>query len=660
MIEWFAAHPQLALSFVFVAAVLESLAVIGTIVPGSAIVFAAGVLAGLHALDPWLAAALAIGGAILGDAVSYEVGHRYQDAIRMLWPLRTHPALFARGEAYFAANGGRSVFLGRFLGPIRAVVPLIAGMSGMPRSRFYAIDVMAAFAWATAHLLPGILFGASLQVAGAVSSRLVALLAILVAGLWLIAKATHLVTRRAWPGAKRLRAWLFVRAGASQSRLVRATLPLLDPARREPVALLICALLLVAGAWLFLGVVEDVVTKDVLIDVDHAVYRFMQALRSRWGDDVLLTITELAGAPVMIAVIAAVALWFAFTRRFRTLAYWIAAAGFAQVLVWSLKYALGRARPETAYARVDEFSLPSGHAAMSMVVFGFLAFLLGHGKPLARQTAYALAAAFVAVLVAFSRIYLGVHWLSDVFASFGLGLAWISLLAIAYIEHVHEGTIRATPLILIVSATMLLVGGAYARRHHERDVALYATTATMPTLSIDDWRGGGWRSLPAARTEIAGGPEEPFSVQWAATREEIGDALAGAGWLRPAPWISSASLLWLLPSTPIGALPLLPRFDQGQPPALSRIKPLDERTRLVIRLWPAADAIDATLPAHRTPIWIGMITREHSRSEWRVVAVTRTDPLFPTAVHALADAIAGRRSAAETRPASGRGVLLVW
>jgi membrane-associated phospholipid phosphatase len=478
--------------------------------------------------------------------------------------------------------------------------------------------------------------------------------------LWLIAKATLVVTQREWPFVKRLRERLVVRASGSGHPLARAVLPLLDPARREPMTLLVSAVLLVAGAWLFLGVVEDVVTKDVLIDVDRAVYRFLQALRSRWGDDVMVTITELAGAQSMIAVIAAVALWFAVTRRFHTLAYWLAAAGFAQVLVWSLKYALGRARPETAYARIDEFSLPSGHAAMSMVVFGFLAFLLGHGKPASRQTAFAVTAALIAVLVAFSRIYLGAHWLSDVIASFGLGLAWIALLGIAYTEHVHEGTIRATPTLLIVCVTLLLVGGTYASMHHERDVARYATTATVRTLPIGEWRDGGWQGLPTARTEMAGGPEEPFSVQWAATRDTISDTLAKAGWARPAPWISSATLLWLLPSTPIAALPVLPRFDQGQPPALTRIRPIDARTRLVMRLWRVAEAADDTSPALRVPIWTGMITREHSRPEWHVIAATRTDAEFPPAAHVLRDAIAGQRNAVATLPASGEPVLLVW
>jgi undecaprenyl-diphosphatase len=295
-----------------------------------------------------------------------------------------------------------------------------------------------------------------------------------------------------------------------------------------------------------------------------------------------------------------------------------------------------------------------------MVVFGFLAFLLGHGKSASKQTAFAVAAAFIAVLVGFSRVYLGVHWLSDVIASFGLGLAWIALLGIAYIEHVREGAIRATPLILIVSLTVVLVGGTYADGHHARDMALYAPATTTRILSIDEWRGGAWQRLPAARTEMDGGAEEPFSVQWIATRDEMSDMLAKGGWVRPAPWMSSATLLWLLPTTPIASLPVLPRFDEGQPPALTRIKPLDARTRLVIRLWRVAEATDDASPSRRTPLWTGMITTERLRAEAHAVAITRTDRHLPAAADALADAIAGQRTKVESRPAGGERLLLVW
>ena len=131
LIAYFSAHPEVALAAVFIASFLESVALIGTVVPGSTIAFVGGVLVGLKALDPWAAGAVAVAGAVLGDGMSYWLGHRYRDSIGSIWPIRNHPEIIIRGQAYFAAHGGKSVFFGRFFGPIRAVVPVIAGMTNM-------------------------------------------------------------------------------------------------------------------------------------------------------------------------------------------------------------------------------------------------------------------------------------------------------------------------------------------------------------------------------------------------------------------------------------------------------------------------------------------------------------------------------------------------
>jgi undecaprenyl-diphosphatase len=642
---------------VFVAAFLESLAVVGTVVPGSSIVFAAGILAGLHALDPWLAAACAIAGAILGDAASYELGRLHRDAIVSRWPLRGHPDLVARGQAYFAKGGAKAIALGRFLGPLRAIVPLVAGMARMPAAHFYAVNVLSAVAWAAAHLVPGILFGASLELAGAVSSRLVALVAILVLAAWAIARATRLALRFGWPHVARLRTRIDAYVRTGHGPLARSLGPLFDPARHEPVALLVSAVLLVGGAWVFLGVVEDVVTKDTLVDVDQAVFAWLHGVRTRWGDDAMVVVTELGGTVVMSALVGAVAIWFAITRRFRTLAYWLSAALVGQALVFALKYALGRTRPPTTEDVIEGFSLPSGHAAQSLVVYGFLAFLLSHGKPAWEKAAFATAAVAIALLTAFSRLYLGAHWFSDVVASFGLATAWLALLAIAYIQHVREPLVRALPVLLIVLCTLVFAGGSYVGNHHELDLARYAKPIPLPTMTLAAWRAGGYASLPTRRTEADGDREEPFTIQWAEPREAIAEAFAAAGWTAPSRWRSSASLLWLAPSTPIARLPVVPKFHRGQPPTLSFVRAVDPHERLVARQWHLADAEEAT--GARVPIFVGMVTRERSRAEWGLVSATRTTARDVSPADALAEAMRGRHSEARKR-ANGAQTLLVW
>lgn len=184
LIAYLSFLPALGLAVVFLGALLEAVAVIGTVIPGSAVVFIGGIVVGLGVLDPWSTATAAVVGAILGNGFSFWLGRRHGENIRSAWPLRKYPELFERGRAYFQTRGTISLFMARFLGPMRTIVPLIAGSSDMPVWRFYAVNAMSAVAWAAAHLIPGLVLGASLQWAGAVSPRLVVLLALCAAVLW--------------------------------------------------------------------------------------------------------------------------------------------------------------------------------------------------------------------------------------------------------------------------------------------------------------------------------------------------------------------------------------------------------------------------------------------------------------------------------------------
>ncbi len=91
-------------------------------------------------------------GAFVGDAISYEIGRRYKDRVKTLWPLNRQPELFERGQAFFAKYGAPGYFGGRFIGPMRAVFPLVCGMAAMRGTVFYATNALSAFAWAGAYL----------------------------------------------------------------------------------------------------------------------------------------------------------------------------------------------------------------------------------------------------------------------------------------------------------------------------------------------------------------------------------------------------------------------------------------------------------------------------------------------------------------------------
>ena len=133
----------------------ESFAVISLIFPATVMMVAIGGLIGASDIAFWPVWAAAAFGASLGDWISYWIGYKLKDSARNIWPLSKHPKMLERGERFFFRYGVWSIFLGRFFGPLRAVVPLIAGMFAMPQLPFQLANFSSAMVWAFLLLAPG-------------------------------------------------------------------------------------------------------------------------------------------------------------------------------------------------------------------------------------------------------------------------------------------------------------------------------------------------------------------------------------------------------------------------------------------------------------------------------------------------------------------------
>jgi membrane protein DedA with SNARE-associated domain len=131
LLHLLAGHPEWTYLVVFLAALLEAIAVIGTFIPGSTAMFLAGALVGTGSLNLGWALASAIAGAVAGDGMSYWLGNRYQDTIVQIWPFRKHPQVLEAGHRFFEKHGAKSVVFARLIGPLRAIVPVVAGMLDM-------------------------------------------------------------------------------------------------------------------------------------------------------------------------------------------------------------------------------------------------------------------------------------------------------------------------------------------------------------------------------------------------------------------------------------------------------------------------------------------------------------------------------------------------
>ena len=155
LLDFVREHQEFAAPIVFLLAFGESLALISLLIPATVMLIGIGALIGASGIDFWPIYFGAVLGAGLGDWVSYWLGRHYHEQIARMWPLSKHPDLLPKGHAFFEKWGWPGVFIGRFFGPLRAIVPLVAGTCEMPKLAFQIANWSSAAVWAALLLGPG-------------------------------------------------------------------------------------------------------------------------------------------------------------------------------------------------------------------------------------------------------------------------------------------------------------------------------------------------------------------------------------------------------------------------------------------------------------------------------------------------------------------------
>lgn len=650
IIQVVADHRELAYAAVFLFAFFESLPLLGLFVPGSTLIVGASIMvpSGALSLAPLLAAAII--GSVAGDTVSFGLGRHFGRNLLSLGPLARRPETIDRARRFLDRHGGKGILFGRFTPPLRGIVPAVAGATRIGWGRFLVAAALAAVAWAPAHVVPGALIGASLHLAGAVTARLAALMLLLLLFGYLAIVAVRGVLYWGVPAAAAAIRSALLWARAHDNIVGREVLALLDPGHREAKALAALSVLLILGGWGFFAILEDVATGDPLVRADASIFNALQALRSPWGDMIMVAITELGDAKVTVPVALAAIGWLAWRRAWIDAAYMAAAIIFAQAFAAGVKIALHTPRPiPELYHGWSAFSFPSGHATVNAVMYGFLGVMILRQAGPVLQSAVAGGLALLVGLIALSRLYLGAHWFSDVAGGLGFGAAWVGLLGIAYIRHRPAGELTRG-LLPVVAAVMVLAGTINIASYHARDLARYQSIPVMATMTAAEWFAAGWETLPSHRIDLAGELEEPFVLQVAAGPDRLTGALSASGWRQPVAWNAIGTLAWLAAGG-IASLPVLPKLHEGRTPALMLELPDPaDRQRFVLRLWDSH--VRVRQGGIWQPLWLATVTREDLRRPLGMVNVTVTERDANGPRDRLADKIPAIRRTRSSIPAS--------
>ena len=412
----------------FLIAFIESVIVLGSFIPGSVGIIFAGFLAAHGYYNFWGMLLVGALGGIVGDALSYYLGKRgerfFGENSRFL-----KKSLLDKGKLFFQKFGDKSILLGRFTGPLRPVMPFIAGLSEMDKRKFSFWNVSSAFIWVTFHLSLGFLFASSLGAIEKWSLMAGALLLIFVAfvvGFALLIEYRDKIFSYLSKKSNSLFTAILLNTYLGQflndnPKLEKFLVNRFHRGKFSGLPLTVLITLFFYMAFLLGDIVEDFIKTNSVSFLDEKVLSLANSFYHpnlvKWT----ILFTDLGGEIVIPVVAGFVVLFLLFKNRKFILPFLFTGIS-AEIFNLAGKNFFERVRPAGELVNETSYSFPSGHATLSIAVYGFLVYLIFKLSKKENLKIWSLVVMSVFIgLIGLSRLYLQVHYLSDVLGGFVLG-----------------------------------------------------------------------------------------------------------------------------------------------------------------------------------------------------------------------------------------------
>jgi len=416
----------------------ETGAFIGLLVPGETVMILGGATAGQGATDIYLLIAIGWVCAFAGDSTSFFVGRRLGRGF-----LERHGPRFGIGEErlsqvddFFERHGGKTIFLGRFVGFVRAFAPFIAGSSGMRYRAFVPYSILGTGLWVSSALVVGYLFSrnldSALDYAGKGAFALGTLIVLVAGAIALRRHFRHAENRRAavrWMEEHAVSRWIVVLARRFSPQL-RFLWERVTPGGTFGLeftslmaALAVASFVLVAFTVIVGGDAGPTPGDKAAVDV-------VESLQAGWLVDLAKAVSALGSAAVVLPLALLCVVLLGAAGRWAEVGVLLVGTAIVVVGVHELKVAVDRPRPGGGLVETEGSSFPSAHAAYSTLYVWLAVTVVLRLRPgMARGALLVTAGIVLAALIGLSRVYLSVHYLSDVNAGWALGVAAFSLCA---------------------------------------------------------------------------------------------------------------------------------------------------------------------------------------------------------------------------------------
>ncbi len=389
----FAAFEHWGYFVIFLVAFVESIPLLGMLIPGQIVIILAGFFVKLGIFSFPAALAVASFGAVLGDMAGFAIGKRYRDKLPNWVNAFLKKEHLDKTQALIEKHSIKTIFVGRLHSLTRTITPFAAGTTSVTFRKFIAADIFSAIIWAFLSITIGFVFGKSFELAAAFIGKFILVATLITIVLIFIVKLLREHSHRiSWTD--------FSLYGA-------------------------CA----AFAYLFAITAQDVATGRLFHILDIRTAAIISHIHTPFLDWLMTTLTILGNPFYITSLASLLCLWLLARKRYQSALLCAITMSSSIILLNILKASFDKVRPNGGLIETFGSSFPSGHAMMSVVLASLLSYtIIRHIKSDVRKNALYFSVFMLAVCIGFSRVYLNVHWASDVLAGFFVGAFFATLM----------------------------------------------------------------------------------------------------------------------------------------------------------------------------------------------------------------------------------------
>ncbi len=596
--EWAKMNPHLFGFLVLLVSLSESLAIVGLFVPGVAIMTGIGALIGAGAIPAFYTMFMAAVGAVIGDGLSYILGKIYSDRVYTFYVLRSYPEMIDRSRVFFKKYGSLSVIFGRFVGPVRPVIPVVAGMMDMPAKNFYIANIISAILWAPAYTIPGIFLGASVHyMPEGVAKRLSAIIVLLLISLWLAAKIIKFTIHESKilfeKHSKNF--WDYL----SNKKFTEIKV-FLRHHNNDYGQVELFFLIIIFGLS-FTVFTFSVLQHGFATSLNYYARNITKSLYEINIANIMVVISSLFATKAIVLPSIGLTTWFIFKKEWLLLKQFITFMAITMSALFALKNGLHVKRPEDIQIIRSYYSYPSGHVFRAELFWGYILIICFMQNCKKIVFYFSIISYFLAIfLISIARMYLGAHWLSDIIGAILLATFFLFSL-IFYLRRFETTKFSRTPVLILIFTLATIGAGLSYYKKGQQELLSSHPKNIIKNISQKEWLKHADHNLLTVQSGIAGQGVAKLNVQWQEEKNKVEAELQKLNWHK-SPEDTFFNFLFFLQKDPkIQTIPLLPSFHNNELPKIVYYREIDPKTLIVIRLWNSNYSVD------KKTLWVGNV-----------------------------------------------------